>query len=124
MEETPGYAALAELLDDVLGGDAADALRAPFSLGRAENLHRLMSAAFAEVTVERQEGTAEFASIESWIHTEIRGWTLSVSIDEFEEVLRLAHTRLCRFAESGRVSFPAPALMAVARRPRGSVSDP
>lgn len=118
LEETPGYAALAELLDDVLGGDAAEALRSPFSLGRADDLHRLVSAAFGDATVERHEGKAEFASIEDWVHTEIRGWTLAGSIgdDELEEVLRLAHKRLGRFAESGRVSFPAPALMAVTRR--------
>jgi ubiquinone/menaquinone biosynthesis C-methylase UbiE len=118
LEEAPGYAALADLLDDLFGGDAAEALRAPFSLGEVEDLHRLMSAAFANVTVERHEGTAEFASIEDWVHTEIRGWTLAGSLgdDEFEELLRLAHGRLGRFAESGRVSFPAPALIAVARR--------
>jgi len=118
LEETPGYAALAELLDEVVGGDAVEALRSPFSLGQADDLHRLMSAAFSDVTVERHEGTAVFASIDDWIHTEIRGWTLAGSIgdDEFAEVLRLAHMRLGRFAESGRVSFPAPALMAVTRR--------
>ena len=118
LEETPGYAALAELLDEVVGGDAVEALRSPFSLGQADDLHRLMSVAFSDVTVERHEGTAVFASIDDWIHTEIRGWTLAGSIgdDEFAEVLRLAHMRLGRFAESGRVSFPAPALMAVTRR--------
>jgi ubiquinone/menaquinone biosynthesis C-methylase UbiE len=118
LEETPGYAALAELLDDLFGGEASAALRAPFSLGQIEDLHRLISVAFANFTVERHEGTAEFASIEDWVHTEIRGWTLAESFgdDEFEELLRLAHRRLGRFAESGRVSFPAPALIAVARR--------
>lgn len=118
LEEAPGYAALTELLDDLFGGEAAVALRAPFSLGQTEDLHRLVSVAFADVTVERHEGTAEFASIEDWVHTEIRGWTLAGSIgdDEFEELLRLAQRRLGRFAQSGRVSFSVPALMAVARR--------
>lgn len=125
LEEAPGYAALADLLNDLFGADVAEALRAPFSLGQAEDLHRLLSAAFDDVTVERHVGTAEFASIEDWVQTEIRGWTLAGSIgdDEFGELLRLAQERLGRFAESGRVSFPAPALMAVARRVRRSVSD-
>jgi SAM-dependent methyltransferase len=118
LDEIPGYAAMVDLLDDLLGAEAADALRAPFVLGDPDALRGLLAGGFPQVTVELHEGTARFDSIEAWVHTDIRGWTLADTIDDdqYETLLRVATDRLGRFAdESGRVSFPAPALIAVAR---------
>ena len=79
---SPGYAAMVALLRDVAGDDAADALFAPFSIGTAELLADHMKVAFPDVRVTEHPGTARFASIEAWLHTDIRGWTLAGMIDD------------------------------------------
>lgn len=115
--ETPGYAAVVELLGRLFGSDAADALRAPYNMGDPEELHELLATAFADVQVTKQDGTARFQSIEDWVYTDIRGWTLSDMSDaDYERLLAAAKTELAGFIdESGRVSFPAPALISTGR---------
>lgn len=118
LQESPGYAAMVDLLETQVGAEAADALRAPFVLGDPAALRRPLAGAFPHVTVEQFEGTARFASIEAWVHTDIRGWTLADTLDDaqYEILLQAATERLGRFADdSGVVSFPAPALIAIAR---------
>lgn len=120
LSETPGYAAVVHLLDRLLGSEAGDALRAPYNMGDRHELHDLLAAAFTDVRVDKQDGTARFASIEDWVHTDIRGWTLSdMSDEDYERLLAAAHTELAEFTDdSGAVSFPAPALIAVGRARR------
>ena len=118
---TPGYAAMVDLLDETVGPAAADALRVPFSLGQSAALHDLLASVFDEVTVRRVEGTAHFPSIEAWVHTDIRGWTLADTLteQEYQTLLDAARDRLTRFSRpDGTVSFPAPALIATATRTR------
>lgn len=117
LETTPGYAAMVELLGRLFGMEAANALRAPFVLGDAGELAALMAPAFERVEVASVEGFARFESIDAWVHTDIRGWTLADMIDddEFQLLLTEARRSLARFTDSaGRVSFPAPALIATA----------
>ena len=112
--ESPGYAAMVDLLDRLFGSHAADALRAPFCLGEPAALRALLEPAFAHVTVARHEGTARFESIEAWVHTEIRGWTLAEMIDDEQhaELLAAAQVDLAGFTDAqGRVAFSAPALI-------------
>jgi ubiquinone/menaquinone biosynthesis C-methylase UbiE len=114
---TPGSAAMVDLLADTIGPQAAAALRAPFSLGESAQLHDLLAAAFNDITVRRIEGTAQFPSIDAWIHTDIRGWTLADTLTErqYQTLLNSARDRLARFTRpDGTVSFPAPALIATA----------
>ena len=117
IEESPGYAAMVGLLDEVLGEWAADALRAPFCIGTADRLRGLLKASFADAVVEHRPGEARFASLDEWLHTDIRGWTLADDVDD-EQFARLrarAGDRLSRFiGADGAVSFPAPALIATA----------
>lgn len=118
LDLTPGYDAMVGLLDDLFGADAANALRAPFVLGDREELADLLGSAFPDVTVTLHDGVARFASVDAWVHTDIRGWTLTDMIDDdqFELLRRRANTELARFTgPDGTVSFPAPALVAVAR---------
>ena len=115
---SPGYAAMVDLLDEAAGPQAADALRAPFSLGESAELHALLVAAFDHVTVRRVDGQAQFPSIEAWVHTDIRGWTLADSLTEsqYQWLLNAAQDRLaCFTGPEGTVTFPAPALIATAR---------
>jgi ubiquinone/menaquinone biosynthesis C-methylase UbiE len=116
--ESPGYAAMVEVLDHVVGSHAADALRVPFCIGTADEVADLLSTTFEGVRVVRREGTARFDSIESWLHTDIRGWTLADSIDDgtYDELLAAARSTLTPFVDgAGHVEFAAPALIGVGR---------
>ncbi len=117
IEESPGYAAMVGLLDDVLGNWAAEALRAPFCIGTSDGLENVLRASFDDVVVQHRPGEARFASLEEWLHTDIRGWTLSDAVDDgqFSELRARATDRLSMFVGAdGVVSFPAPALIATA----------
>lgn len=117
VEESPGYAAMVRLLDQLFGGDVAGALLAPFTIGTAEHLGDVMGETFADVAVTRHEGVARFDSLDDWLHTDIRGWTLAERIDDdqYEELRAAAPGALGEFVDgAGRVSFAAPALVATA----------
>lgn len=120
VDHSPGYRALVHLLDRVVGAEAADALRAPFVLGDEAAVRAAVEPVLGDVTIEARTGTARFASLDAWLHTEIRGWVLAGSIDDptFERLRREARTALGAYADArtGRVAFPAPALLAVADR--------
>jgi hypothetical protein len=118
VDHSPGYAALVRLLQELFGGEVAEALRAPFVLGDLELLRPLLSeAGLADAQVQTQPGTARFPSVASWIHTEIRGWTLADRLDDaqFDQLLREAERVLRQFTTSdGTVAFDAPALIITA----------
>jgi ubiquinone/menaquinone biosynthesis C-methylase UbiE len=117
IEESPGYAAMADLLGDEIGDWAAEATRAPFGIGTAAHLADLLRTSFPDVAVERHDGQACFNSLNEWMNTEIRGWTLAEHVDD-EQFIRLrkrAGTRLNQFVGGdSRVCFPMPALIATA----------
>lgn len=119
-EASPGYARMIALIDRLFGTAAADALRAPFVLGDPAALSGPMAeAGIPAARIEIREGVARFASIEDWVHTDVRGWTLSEMIDDagHARLLAAARVELAEFAApDGRVAFPAPALLAVAAR--------
>lgn len=119
LDTAPGYAAMASLFDDLFGPSAARAVTAPFSLGRVPELQALLEEATSHVQVRSVSGEARFASIDSWIHTEIRGWTLADEIDDeqFAELVEAGRDRLRAFADgTGRVTFPVSALVGIGRR--------
>jgi len=117
LEESSGYAAMVDLLRDEIGDWAAQALRAPFCLGEPQQLGDLLRPSFPDVVVGRHDGEARFRSLDDWLHTEIRGWTLAEHIDDdqFATLQHAAATRLNQFVGGdGSVRFPAPALLATA----------
>lgn len=111
---SPGYAALAALLEQHLGAETAAELRAPF-LGGEDELRALFAAAgMAEVSLRRVEGTVRFPSLATWLRSEIRGWTLAERIDDaqFAALERAAPAALGHFVSaSGEVAFPVFALL-------------
>lgn len=118
IEESPGYEAMAHLLERLHGREVADALLAPFSIGTADTLEALLAAAFDDVSVVPADGRARFDSIDAWVHTDIRGWTLAdrISDEQHADLLSAAHRHLAPFAASdGRVEFAAPALIGTGR---------
>ena len=117
VEESPGYAAMVDLLGDEIGEWAAEATRAPFCIGTADHLGDLLRTSFPDVAVERHDGQARFASLDEWMHTEIRGWTLAEHIDDdqFARLCQRASAALGRLSVTTAASaFPATALIASA----------
>jgi hypothetical protein len=109
LERTPGYLAMTHLLERLFGEEIAHELHAPYALGDVEALRRLFRAAeIPDFRVTRLEGEARFPSIAQWVHTDVRGWTLSdrLSDAQFEKLLTAASTELRDFADdAGRVRF-------------------
>ena len=118
IEESPGYAALAVLLADLLGEEAAESLRAPFAMGDPAAIAALFrDSALRDPTVWSESGTVTFPSMDEWMFTEIRGWTLAGTVDDagFDRLLAEANSRLARFKQpDGTVRFDITALVATA----------
>jgi SAM-dependent methyltransferase len=117
VEESPGYASMVSLLRRLFGDREAAARLAPFAIGTDDDLAELLSPHLGAVSVRRCEGWARFDSLESWVHTDVRGWTLAGMIDDeqYERLLVAAHDELAEFvADDGSVRFAAPALVGTA----------
>lgn len=121
VERSPGYGALATLLQRLFGDEVAGAFRAPFAIGDAELLASLArQAALARAEVLRRSATVHFASIDALVSTERACiWTLGglLDDDQFEPLLREARRALAPFVQhDGSVVFEMPALVIAARR--------
>jgi SAM-dependent methyltransferase len=112
LDNTPGYAAVTALLQRMFGDQVADGMRAPFNLGDTEILLPLFAAAgIPDARLSTMDGTARFPSIESWVHTDVKGWTLADLIDDvqYEALQQEAQRELKHFVqEDGTVTFRAP----------------
>lgn len=113
LDRTPGYAAMVNLLDRLFGARVADALRAPFVLGEPDTLRAVFAnAGLANGQFKTFDVTARFPSLEAWVHTDIKGWTLADMIDEeqYQTLLNKARKELAAFERNdGSVSFSSPA---------------
>ena len=111
--DTPGYAAVAAMLSELFGAEIAKSIEAPYSLGDIDTLKRLFADAGAKnAVVHTVDGKARFASLDAWVYTDIKGWTLADVIDDdsFEDLRQQAPKWLSRFVQAdGSVEFPAPA---------------
>jgi ubiquinone/menaquinone biosynthesis C-methylase UbiE len=120
IENSPGYAAMAALLERLFGSRIAGELHAPFSLGNPQALRALFDkAGIAAVRVSTHVGAARFPSIEAWVRTDVKGWTLAdlIDDDQYSLLLREAQTALRQFAKAnGEVIFDAPAHIVTAQR--------
>jgi ubiquinone/menaquinone biosynthesis C-methylase UbiE len=118
LENTPGYAAVAGILQRLFGEEVAGAIRTPYSLGERKMLSALLTeTGIPDARIVTYEGTARFPSIDAWVHTDVKGWTLAEMIDDaqYARLLETARRELRGFADrSGAVSFPAPAHVASA----------
>lgn len=121
LERSPGYAKLESIIGELFGASGAASLGAPFTLGEPEALDSLLAAAgVADAQTQHASAEARFPSLRSWMHTEIRGWTLADQIDDeqFEKLVREAERELDRFVmPDGTVRFEQPALITSARKP-------
>ncbi len=122
LERSPGYAALAALLDRLFGRAVGEAFRSPFALGDAAGLLDMFrKAGIAKPTVMRREGTVRFASIDALVSTERACvWTLGGLLDERQFELLLSEARLVfrPFVDArGNIAFSMPALVINATKP-------
>jgi ubiquinone/menaquinone biosynthesis C-methylase UbiE len=126
LEHTPGYAAMTRLLQRLFGDSVADSLRVPYVLGNTEQLRTLFSSAgVPDVQIATIQGTARFPSIQFWVYTDIRGWTLADTLDEkqFDLLCKKAAVELQPFlTNDGRVAFDAPAHIITAKKPLMEIS--
>jgi SAM-dependent methyltransferase len=113
LKDSPGYAAMTELLRRLFGDEAAAALEAPFGLGDKSILSRLFAdAGMTDADIITQEGRAHFPSLQAWTYTEIKGWTLAEVLDDeqYQLLLQEAEQELKPFvSDDGSVSFVIPA---------------
>ncbi|WP_340116859.1 methyltransferase domain-containing protein [Pelagibius sp. 7325] len=113
LDRTAGYAAMAALLQRLFGENIAAALRAPFVLGDSGHLRALFeSAGIASPRIKTVVGEAHFPSIEDWVRTDIKGWTLADALDDaqYADLQAAAQQELQRFRQpDGTVAFDSPA---------------
>ena len=121
LERSPGYAALAALLDRLFGRRVGDAFRAPVVLGDAATLQALcIEAGIDKASVAPHEGTVRFDSIDALVSTERTCvWTLGglLDDDQFESLRREAQEAFRPFVDAGgKVAFAMPALLLTAQK--------
>ena len=75
LDNIPAYAAEVALLERLAGRRAADALRAPFTLGDRRDLVTLFAdAGFTSVAVTTSRGVAQFPGVRVMVEADLRGW--------------------------------------------------
>jgi SAM-dependent methyltransferase len=116
LADTPGYAAVADMLRGLFGAEVAMSIEVPYCLGDADVLRALLIEAGAvDVRLQTVAGKVRFASLQSWLHTDIKGWTLADVIDDagYARLQAEAPKRLAQFVlRDGSVEFAAPARIA------------
>jgi hypothetical protein len=78
------------------------------------------AAGISSIEVRTLDGTARFPSIEAWMHTDVKGWTLADLIDDaqYSSLRQAAETELAPFVQAdGTVAFRSPAHIAIAAKP-------
>jgi ubiquinone/menaquinone biosynthesis C-methylase UbiE len=119
LENSPAYAAEEQLFQRVLGEEYAD--ETPYSLGDLKVLQQLFASAdISGVKIRTHEGTARFSSIDDWIYTDVKGWTIDDEIEDekYKRLLREAQQELACFVNpEGTVTFSTLAHIATASKP-------
>lgn len=121
IHESPGFAALAEILERNIGPAAAAIMRAPFGLSDANALARLVeTAGFRDVEVQPQVGTVRFPSIERFVLSYVAGSPLAGHVSQANDAAREKLTAdtnqaLGQYVDNLGLSFPIAAHLLSAR---------
>ena len=83
LHHSPGFAALADALQTVVGPEAAAVMRAPFVFGDDPRplVTLLDSAGFGDVDVQARAGTVRFASVEAFVRCQRAASPLAAHVD-------------------------------------------
>ena len=120
INESPGFASFAEILERNIGVAAATIMRAPFGLADADELGRLVTAAgLQNITVQRRVGTVDFPSVERFVLSYVAGSPLAGHVSKASDLVRerlTADTELAleKYVSSRGLSFPIAAHMLTA----------
>ena len=126
LENLPAFAAEVALIDRVAGPRAADALRAPFTLGDRKRLADTFEQAGAGgVTIRTQQGVARFPNIRVLVEADLRGWLplmgVHLAADTIAEILDEAEKVLSSYATAdGRMVFDAAAHIVTVDNPQAA----
>lgn len=122
LENTEAYPEVVELLKQLAGEPAADALKAPFVLGdKVELMELFISAGFDAVEIATHHGTARFPNIKTMVEADLRGWlpVMGVLLTEelIQEILKKTECQLKQYVQNdGEVKFDAPAHIITGRK--------
>ena len=108
------------MLERLFGAQIAGALEAPIQLGDTGVLSSLVAKADVHgATISTPQGKVRFPSIESWVRTEIKGWTLADVLDDaqYETLQRESQKELASYVRpDGSVEFAGPAHVVTAAK--------
>jgi len=91
LDNIPAFATEVELLEQIAGQRAADALRAPFVLGNQGVLKELFAdCGLASAEITTHHGVAQYPSVRTMVEADLRGWlpVMGVSLTE-EQINRI-----------------------------------
>jgi SAM-dependent methyltransferase len=110
LHHSPGFAALADALQAVVGPEAAAVMRAPFVFGDDPRplATLLESAGFGDVDVQARAGTVRFASVEAFVRCQRAASPLAAHVDVRHEAGLIAYVAARAAAE-----FPIEAAVAL-----------
>jgi len=109
LHHSPGFAALADALQAVVGPEAAAVMRAPFVFGDDPRplVTLLDSAGFGDVDVQARAGTVRFASVEAFVRCQRAASPLAAHVDVRHEPDLIAYV-----AARAPAEFPIEAAVA------------
>jgi SAM-dependent methyltransferase len=120
--ESPGFGALAELLERNISREAAAIMRAPFGLFDAGELDNLVvTAGFRNIVVEQRVGKVQFPSVEQFVLSYVAGTPLAGPVSQADDVAREKLIRgvknaLVKYVSDGELTFPISAHLLTAKR--------
>ncbi|WP_119303448.1 methyltransferase domain-containing protein [Dongia deserti] len=122
VENSPGYAAFADLLQQLFGKEIADAFRAPFTLGDPKKLRAICDeAGLGHAEILQRNELVRFSSINAMVSTERACvWTLGgvLNDDQFATLLRESEQALKPFVGAdGAITFDMPAVIITTTKP-------
>jgi SAM-dependent methyltransferase len=122
IEHSPGFQMLAAALERHVSAEAGGIMRAPFSLGEAEELRMLIAGAgFREITIQPAAGTVRFASAARLAQDYAAGSPLASHVAKVPDEARAALVSqvgeaLQSYVIGGVLAFPIGAHLASAKK--------
>ena len=118
IDESPGFAALADALERHVSPEAAAIMRAPFSLSDSHALATLVcSAGFKHVSIAVRIDTVRFSSTERFVRSFVAGSPLAAHVREaaLENLTGEVLSEMLPFTNDGALAFPITAQLLSAR---------